>query len=127
MAEKICDFELHHVNNTYDRQGDKLLVHVNWKTVSEIEVYGAVFGTLIVEHDMKQPNAEKGNCRWQGEAFLPDGSRAMGWQEGTWETTADHVWKLTMEGWDSLSGNLRTESEMKLETLVWKGTCFRAG
>lgn len=125
MPEKICDFVLHHVNNTYDRDGDRLLVHVNWKTEDAIDVYGAVYGTLIVEHDMKNPDAPSGPCRWQGETFMADGSRVMGWQEGTWEKTDPHVWKLSMEGWDSLSGNLRTESEMKLETLRWEGTVYK--
>ena len=125
MPEKICDFALQHVSNTYDRNGDKLLVHVNWKTDADIDVYGAVFGTLIVEHDMKNPNAKSGACRWQVETFMADGTRVMGWQEGTWETTDEHTWALKMEGWDSLSGDLRTESEMKLETLRWEGAVYK--
>ena len=125
MAEKICDFEFHHINNTYNRDGDTLRVHVNWKTDTDIEKYGAVMGTLTVEHDMTNPNATSGSCQWQGEAFLPDGSRAMGWAEGTWETTGDHVWTLKMEGWDSLSGKMQSESVMQLETLTWKGTSYK--
>jgi len=129
MEDKICDFELTHVSSTYNRDGDTLQVHVNWKTEvdADIETYGAVSGTLIVEHDMNNPNAKSGPCKWAGEAFLPDGSRAMGWAEGTWEATGEHVWALKMQGWDSLSGKMHSESEIKLETLTWKGTSYKIG
>ena len=74
---------------------------------------------------MKNPNAKSGACRWQAETFMADGSRVMGWQEGTWETTSEHTWLLKMDGWDSLSGDLRTESEIKLQTLKWEGSVYK--
>ena len=127
MSEKIGDFTLHHVNNTYDRSGDKTLrTHVNWELREEHEIWGTGFGTLIVEHDMENPNATSGKCSWQGEAFQPDGNRVMGQQEGTWETSGEHNWKTTLEGWDSQHGAVRTEGVISLENLTWSGTTYKA-
>ena len=126
MSEKIADWALHHVNTSYERSGDKGLRAVsNWKTDGDIEHYGAGFGTLTVEHDMNNPNAKSGNCSWQGEAFLPNGDRLMGYFDGTWEASGGNVWKVSMEGWDSLDGNQRLEGEISLAELMFRGTNYR--
>ena len=126
MSEKIGDFALHHVNNTYDRSGDKTLrTHVNWELKEQHEVWGTGFGTLIVEHDMNNPNAKSGECSWQGETFQPDGNRTMSWQEGTWETTDEHTWLVNMKGWDSLHGDLRSEGVISLADLTFSGSVYK--
>ena len=49
MSEKIADFEVKHKGSSYEDGGDgKLISTSNWETEAEIEVYGAVFGTLRV-------------------------------------------------------------------------------
>ena len=103
-----------------------LLNPFNWETEAEIEVYGAVFGTLKVIQDINDPDADSGECSWSGEAFMPDGTKAIGFQSGTWEKAGNHVWKLSMTGRDSKEGAVRTESTIALETLTWSGTVYRA-
>ena len=50
----------------------------------------------------------------------------MGAHEGTWDASVGHIWKVTMEGWDSLDGNVRLEGEISLADLTFKGTSYRA-
>ena len=127
MSEKIADWTLHHVNTSYERTAERSLRAVsNWKTDGDIEHYGAGFGTLVVEQDMNDPNAKSGTCSWQGEAFLPNGDRLMGAHEGTWDASGGHIWKVTMEGWDSLDGNIRLEGEISLADLTFTGTSYRS-
>jgi len=127
MSEKIADFEVKHKGSSYEDGGDgKLISTSNWETEAEIEVYGAVFGTLKVIQDINDPDADSGECSWSGEAFMPDGTKAIGFQSGTWEKAGNHVWKLSMTGRDSKEGAVRTESTIALETLTWSGTVYRA-
>jgi hypothetical protein len=110
VSEKIADWALHHVNTTYERSGDKGLRAVsNWKTDGDIEHYGAGFGTLTVEHDMNNPNAKSGSCSWQGEAFLPNGDRLMGYFDGTWEALGGKCFESIYGG----LGQLRRESALR--------------
>ena len=62
----------------------------------------------------------------QCEAFLPDGNRAMGYFDGTWEALGGNIWKVSMEGWDSLDGDIRLEGEISLAELTFKGINYRA-
>tara|TARA_B100000029_G_scaffold361488_1_gene354470 strand:+ start:957 stop:1340 length:384 start_codon:yes stop_codon:yes gene_type:complete len=126
MSEKIADFQLHHVNTTYEHTGGKTLrASVNWKSEGEMDHYGAGFGTLILEHDMENPNAESGACTWQGEGFRPDGERGMGHHSGTWETKGTNTWSVRMEGWDSFDGDVVIEGEISLAELTFSGSTYR--
>ena len=70
MSEKIADFEVKHKGSSYEDGGDgKLISTSNWETEAEIEVYGAVFGTLRVIQDINNPDADSGECSWSGEAL----------------------------------------------------------
>lgn len=126
MSEKIADFEVKHKGSSYEDRGDgKLISTSNWETEAEIEVYGAVFGTLRVIQDINNPDADCGECSWSGEAFMPDGTKSVGFQSSTWEKAGNHVWKLSMIGRDSKEGAVRTESAVALESLTWSGTVYR--
>jgi len=50
----------------------------------------------------------------------------MGYFDGTWEALGGNIWKVSMEGWDSLDGNIRLEGEISLAELTFKGTNYRA-
>ena len=66
-----------------------------------MEVYGAVYGSLKVVHDINDPDADSGTCS----------SRAGRLKD-------NHVWKLSMTGRDSAVGPTRVESTIALETLT---------
>ena len=52
MSEKIADFELKHRGTSYSQNDDgNLVATVNWETEGDMDVYGAVYGTLTVIHD----------------------------------------------------------------------------
>ena len=85
---------------------------------------GTVWGSITFLQDIGDANADGGTCSWAGEGFLPDGSKVIGFREGTWEKSGNHKWKLVMEGEDSSAGKVRTESEIELSTLIWEGTVY---
>ena len=125
MSEKIADFSLKHQGNSYSRNAQGQLVSVtNWETEGDMDVYGTVWGSITFLQDIGDANADGGTCSWAGEGFLPDGSKVIGFQEGTWEKSGNHKWKLVMEGEDSSAGKVRTESEIELSTLIWEGTVY---
>jgi len=126
MSEKVSDFELKHKASSYSEGEDGKLISIsNWETEGDMEVYGAVYGSLKVVHDINDPDADSGTCSWAGEGFLPDGSKTIGFLSGTWEKAGNHVWKLSMTGRDSREGPTRVESTITLETLTWSGTVYR--
>ena len=109
MREKIADFKNAHKGTSYARNAQgKLVAQSNWESISEIELYGAVYGTLTVEADINEPDANSGECSWAGEGFSPDGTRTVGFQSGTWEKIGNHKWSLKMTGKDSKSGGVYT-------------------
>ena len=125
MKEKIADFSNAHKGTSYAKNAQgKLVAQSNWESVSEIDLYGAVYGTLTVEADINDPDANSGACSRAGEGFSPDGTRTVGFQSGTWEKVGNHKWALKMAGKDSKSGAVYTESEIELETLIWSGTVY---
>ena len=127
MGDKIADFELKHKGTSYSQSAEgKLVATVNWETEGDMEVYGAVFGTLTVTHDFDNPDADSGACSWAGEGFALDGTKTIGFQSGTWEKTGNHVWTLKMTGRDSREGAVSTESHISLETLTWSGAVYKA-
>ena len=127
MSEKVSDFELKHKASSYSEGEDGKLISIsNWETEGDMEVYGAVYGSLKVVHDINDPDADSGTCSWAGEGFLPDGSKTIGFLSGTWEKAGNHVWKLSMTGRDSAVGPTRVESTIALETLTWSGTVYKA-
>ena len=127
MSEKVADFELKHKASAYSEAENGKLINIsNWETDADMDVYGAVYGSLRVEHDINDPDADTGECSWAGEGFLPDGTKTIGFLSGTWEKAGKHVWKLSMTGRDSAAGNTRVESTIALETLTWTGTVYKA-
>ena len=127
MTEKIADFQLKHKGSSFSRDGEDNLVEVsNWESEGDIDVYGAVFGSLTVSININDPDADSGEISWAGEGFLPDGSRSIGFQKGTWKKDGKNEWKLSMRGRDSKEGNVSTESHISLEALTWSGSIFRA-
>ncbi|MDB3993944.1 hypothetical protein N9478_10710 [Gammaproteobacteria bacterium] len=127
MSEKVADFELKHKASAYSEGENGKLINVsNWESEGDMQVYGAVYGSLRVVHDLNNPNADTGEVSWAGEGFLPDGSKSVGFLSGTWEKAGNHIWKLSMTGRDSEAGNTRVESTLALETLTWTGTVYKA-
>ena len=127
MSEKIADFELKHRGTSYSQNDDgNLVATVNWETEGDMDVYGAVYGTLTVIHDYDNPDADSGTCSWAGEGFAPDGTKTIGFQSGTWEKAGNHQWSLKMTGKDSREGDVSTESHIALETLTWSGRVYKA-
>ena len=127
MSEKVADFELKHKASAYSEAENGKLINIsNWETDVDMDVYGAVYGSLRVVHDINDPDADTGKCSWAGEGFLPDGTKTIGFLSGTWEKAGKHVWKLSMTGRDSAAGNTRVESTIALETLTWTGTVYKA-
>ena len=127
MSEKIADFELKHRGTSYSQNDDgNLVATVNWETEGDMDVYGAVYGTLTVIHDYDNPDADSGTCSWAGEGFAPDGTKTIGFQYGTWEKAGNHQWSLKMTGKDSREGDVSTESHIALETLTWSGSVYKA-
>ena len=91
MSEKIADFELKHRGTSYSQNDDgNLVATVNWETEGDMDVYGAVYGTLTVIHDYYNPDADSGPCSWAGEGFAPDGTKTIGFQSRTWEKAGNH-------------------------------------
>jgi hypothetical protein len=126
MSEKIADFTNVHKGSSYAEGEDGKLIEIsNWESDGDVDVYGAVYGSLKVVHDINDPDADSGTCTWAGEAFLPDGTKTIGFLSGTWEKTGNHVWKLNMTGRDSREGPTRVESTITLETLTWSGSVYR--
>ena len=127
MSEKVADFELKHKASAYSEAENGKLINIsNWETDADMDVYGAVYGSLRVVHDINDPDADTGECSWAGEGFLPDGTKTIGFLSGTWEKACKHVWKLNMTGRDSAAGNTRVESTIALETLTWTRTVYKA-
>ena len=127
MSEKIADFELKHRGTSYSQNDDgNLVATVNWETEGDMDVYGAVYGTLTVIHDYDNPDADSGPCSWAGEGFARDGTKTIGFQSGTWEKAGNHQWSLKMTGKDSREGDVSTESHIALETLTWSGSVYKA-
>ena len=127
MSEKVADFELKHKASAYSEAENGKLINIsNWETDADMDVYGAVYGSLRVVHDINDPDADTGECSWAGEGFLPDGTKTIGFLSGIWEKAGKHVWKLSMTGRDSAAGNTRVESTIALETLTWTGTVYKA-
>ena len=127
MSEKIADFELKHRGTSYSQNDDgNLVATVNWETEGDMDVYGAVYGTVTVIHDYDNPDADSGPCSWAGEGFAPDGTKTIGFQSGTWEKAGNHQWSLKMTGKDSREGDVSTESHIALETLTWAGSVYKA-
>lgn len=126
MGEKISDFELKFQGSTQRQDGDNLVVDANWATESGHEIYGAVFSTTTFTHNINDPDAESGEVSMAGQGMLPDGTRIIGLQKGTWRKDGDHKIKITLRGRDSRDGEVYSESHMALETLTWSGTVYKA-
>ena len=61
MSEKVADFELKHKGSSYSEGEDgKLISTSNWETEGDLDVYGAVYGSLKVVHDINDPDADSG-------------------------------------------------------------------
>ena len=126
MGEKISDFELKFQGSTQRQDGDNLVVDANWATESGHEIYGAVFSTTTFTHNINDPDAESGEVSMAGQGMLPDGTRIIGLQKGTWQKDGDHKIKITLRGRDSRDGDVYSESRMALETLTWSGIVYKA-
>ena len=127
MGEKIADFELKHKCTSYSQNNDgNLVAAVDWETDGDMEVYGAVYGTLTVVHSFSDPDASSGECSWAGEGFSPDETKTIGFQSGTWEKAGNHEWSVKMTGKDSREGHMYTEGHISLRTLTWSGTVYKA-
>jgi hypothetical protein len=126
MGEKISDFELKFQNSTQRQDGDDLVVDANWATESGHEIYGTVFSTTTFTHNINDPDAEYGEVSMAGQGMLPDGTRIIGLQKGTWQKDSNHKIKITLKGRDSRDGEVYSESHMALETLTWSGTVYKA-
>jgi hypothetical protein len=126
MSEKIDDFKMVHVSNVYSRNSEgQLVTQVNLKTESDMAVYGEVWGTITFLQNYETPDAESGEVSFAGEGFSPDGTKTIGFQDGTWKKVGKHAVELEMSGKDSREGNLKTVSKISLETLVWEGSVYR--
>ena len=79
MSEKVAEFELKHKASAYSEAENGKLINIsNWETDADMDVYGAVYGSLRVVHDINDPDADTGECSWAGEGFLPDGTKTIG-------------------------------------------------
>ncbi|MBS25432.1 MAG: hypothetical protein CMQ28_07310 [Gammaproteobacteria bacterium] len=126
MGDKIADFELKHRGSSFSEgENGKLIEVSDWETEGDNEVYGAVYGSLTVVHDINDPDAKTGEIRWAGEGFSPDGTKTIGFQSGTWKMSGNHEWELSMKGRDSKEGDVYTESKIALNTLTWTGTVYK--
>ena len=120
MSEKIDDFKMVHVSNVYSRNSEgQLVTQVNVKSQSDMAVYGEVWATLTFLQNFETPDADT------GEGFHPDGTKTIGFQEGTWKKVGQHAVELEMSGKDSREGDLKTVSKISLETLIWEGSVYR--
>ena len=127
MSEKVADFELKHKASSYSEGGNGKLINVsNWESEGDMAVYGTVYGSLRVVHDINDPDANTGSISLADEGFLPDGSKTIGFLSGTLEKAGNHVWKLSLTGRDSAAGETRVESTLALESLTWSGTVYKA-
>ena len=127
MSEKIADFTLKHAGTSYSQNSDgNLVATINWETDDDMEIYGAVYGTLTVIHNYGDPDADSGEVSWAGEGYSPDETKTIGFQSGTWAKAGINTWSLKMTGKDSREGGVSTESQISLETLTWSGTVYRA-
>ena len=127
MSEKIDDFRMAHVSNVYSQNAEgQLITQANFKSEADMAVYGEVWCTLTFTQDYETPDADSGKVSFAGEAFHSDGSKTIGFHNGTWKKTGEHVWELEMSGKDSREGALKTVSTISLEHLIWEGSVYRA-
>ena len=126
MPEKISEFELKFQSSTQRQDGDFIVVDANWSSESDHDIYGAIFCTTTFKHDINDPNADFGEVSMAGQGMLPDGTRVIGLQKGTWKKAGVNEFNLTLRGRDSRDGEVYSESHMALETLTWSGTVYKA-
>ncbi len=68
MSEKVADFELKHKASSYSEGGNGKLINVsNWESEGDMAVYGTVYGSLRVVHDVSRQNI------WDQFALNPKG------------------------------------------------------
>ena len=83
-----------------------------------LALYSLSPSTLTFLQNFETPDAESGEVSFAGEGFHPDGTKTIGFQEGTWKKVGKHAVELEMSGKDSREGELKTISKISLETLV---------
>ena len=117
MSEKIAEVSMNFINTVYSTDSNgRIVKQINWKSDSDLDVYGEGHGTLTVIENMSEANATEGPCSWVGEAFLSDGTRGLGTGQGTWEKTGEHIWSVNWEGEDSVVGKVRVQGQIELST-----------
>ncbi len=71
MSEKIADFKNNHKGTSFAEGEDGKLIEIsNWESDGDIDVYGAVYGSLKVVHDINDPDADSGNLFMGRRRFL---------------------------------------------------------
>ena len=125
MSEKIADVTLNFINTVYSTNSDGQIVkQVNWKSDENLPVYGEGYGTLTIVENLHEADAASGECTWTGEAFLPDGTRGLGFGKGSWEKDGEHEWSVNWDGEDSIVGKVHFEGKIKLSTRTLEGSVY---
>ncbi len=110
MSEKIDDFKMVHVSNVYSRNSEgQLVTHVNVKSEADMAVYGEVWATLTFLQNFETPDADSGEVSFAGEGFHPDGTKTIGFQEGTWKKVGQHAVELEMSFKDKAEWTLESK------------------
>jgi hypothetical protein len=125
MSDSVGEFSLEHTGSVYERTDNGFTSHASFS--GPATGYGAVFGTLSFPLPAQGETPEGGPCGWVGQAFLEGGTNLAGIGDGTWEQIdGAHRWKISMLIEVSNGDRLRSEGEVDLETLMYKGQLYEA-
>jgi hypothetical protein len=125
MSDPIGEFSLEHKGTTYIKTDESLDSYANFAGTAT--GYGSVFGTLKVSNPLTGSIPTTGDCTWSSQAFLEDGTTMTGFGEGTFDQqTGQHHWKITLNIQVSNGDSLRSEGEIDLATLLYKGAMYEA-
>ena len=128
MAEKIGEFSMEHVVTSYSKNANGDIVSTtDWRGSGSSTTLGSaqIFGSFISAAPLSESNAKSGEIEFIGESFLENGTQVGSVASGTWEKAeSEHVWKIVMDGENSLGHQRRFEGTVDLETLVFKGEIY---
>ena len=125
MSDSVGEFSLEHKGTTYIKTDESLDSYANFAGTAT--GYGSVFGTLKVSNPLAGSIPTSGDCTWSSQAFLEDGTTVTGFGEGTFDQQpGQHQWKITLNIQISNGDSLRSEGEIDLATLLFKGAMYEA-
>ena len=127
MANPVGEFSLKHTGSIYRKTEDGgIATYVSWEGTAT--GFGQLFGTLQISSPLAEAGATSGSITWAGQAFLEDATTVGTLGEGTYQQVeGQHKWTISLEVEASNGDRIRTEGQIDLEALTYKGEIFESG